>query len=145
VLWGSFAGYLLPPANRAPDAISALLSRANGQPGWVAAVMNGLSGAADHLGLAISIVLAIACAGVASGSLARQVLRPALILAIALGLLFWIAEGFGAVFTGHPTDPNSGLTLILLAACFWPRCSREKTGELTASGNVPGHAGRLCD
>ena len=143
VLWGSFAGYLLLPANRAPDAITALLSHANGQPGWVAAVMNDLSRAADHRGLAISIVLAIACAGVASASLARPILRPALILAIALGLLFWITEGFGAVFTGHGTDPNSGLLLILLAAYFWPRCSREGTGELSASGNVSGHAGRL--
>jgi hypothetical protein len=107
--------------------------------------MNGLSRAADHRGLAISIVLAIACAGVASASLARPVLRPALILAIALGLSFWIAEGFGAVFTGHGTDPNSGLPLILLAACLWPRCSRERTGELSASGTVPGHVGRPCD
>jgi hypothetical protein len=125
VLWGSLAGYLLLPANRAPDAISALLAHADGQPAWIAAIMNSLSRAADHHGLAISIVLAIACASVASASLTRPLLRPALILAIALALLFWIAEGFGGIFTGHGTDPNSGPLLILLAACFWPRCSRE--------------------
>jgi hypothetical protein len=134
VLWGSFAGYLLLPANRGPDAISALLSHTGAQPRWITAIMNGLSRAADHRGLAISVVLAIACAGVASASLAPQLLRPALILAIALALLFWIAEGLGGVFTGHGTDPNSGLPLILLAACFWPRRARgERTGELAQS------------
>jgi hypothetical protein len=130
VLWGIFAGYLLLPANRAPDAISALLAHTDGQPGWITAIMNGLSRAADHRGLAISIALAILCACVASASLARPLLRPALVLAIALGLLFWIAEGFGRVFTGQGTDPNSGLLLILLAACFRPHWSRDRTGEL---------------
>jgi hypothetical protein len=130
VLWGSFAGYLLLSANRAPDAISALLSHTDGQPGWITAIMNNVSRAADHHGLAISIVLAILCVGVAAASLARSLLRPTLVLAITLGLLFWIAEGFGGVFTGQGTDPNSGLLLIVLAACFWPRRSRNRTGEL---------------
>lgn len=129
-LWGSFAAYLLLPANRAPDAISALLSHTDGQPGWITVIMNNVSRAADQRGLAISIVLAILCVGVTSASLARSLLRPALVLAIVLGLLFWIAEGFGGVFTGQGTDPNSGLLLIVLAACFWPRRSRNRTGEL---------------
>jgi hypothetical protein len=129
VLWGSFAGYLLLPANRAPDAIAALLADTDGQPGWVRAIMNGLSRAADHRGFTISIVLAVLCACVASAALVRPLLRPALVLAIALGLVFWIAEGLGGVFTGRGTDPNSGLLLILLAACYWPRCSRRKPAD----------------
>jgi hypothetical protein len=127
VLWGSFAYYLLLPGNRTPDAISALLAHTDDQPGWITAIMYGFSRAADHRGFAISIVLAVLCAGVASAPLARPLLRPALVLAIALGLLFWIAQGFGGVFTGQGTDPNSGLLLILLAACFWPRCSAKRT------------------
>jgi hypothetical protein len=130
VLWGSFAVCLLLPVNRAPDAISTLLSHTDGQPAWITASMNGLSRAADHRGLAISIVLAVACACVALAPLARPLLRPALTLAIALALLFWIAEGFGGIFTGQGTDPNSGPLLVLLAACFWPRRSGERTGEL---------------
>ena len=54
------------------------------------------------------------------GSLVPAVIRPALVLAAALGLLFWLAEGLGGIFTGQGTDPNTGLLLILLAACYWP-------------------------
>ena len=42
------------------------------------------------------------------------------VLAGLLGLGFRVAEGFGGLTTGQATDPNSGLLLILLAACFWP-------------------------
>ena len=41
-------------------------------------------------------------------------------LAGLLGLLFWVAEGFGGLSSGQATEPNSGPLLILLAACFWP-------------------------
>jgi hypothetical protein len=121
VLWGCFAHYLLLPANRAPDAISQLLSNTDGQPGWIAAIMTGLARAADHRGAGISVALAIFCAGIAFAALAEPVIRPALVLAAGLGVLFWMAEGLGGIFTGQGTDPNTGPLLILLAACYLPR------------------------
>ena len=120
-LWGSFVHYLLLPANRAPDAISHLLSRTDGQPGWIAAIMSGLGGAADHRGVEISVALAILCAGTALGVLAEPAIRPTLVCAAGLGVLFWLAEGLGGVFTGQGTDPNTGPLLIVLAACYLPR------------------------
>jgi hypothetical protein len=120
VLWGSFGYYLLLPANRAPAAVGQLLSVTDGQPGWLTAIMNGLSRLAGQRGTEISVVLAAACALVALGVFDRRVIRPALVAATVLGLLFWIAEGLGGIFTGQGTDPNTGPLLILLAACFWP-------------------------
>src|SRR5215475_505343 len=76
--------------------------------------------AAEHRGTQISVVLAVACAGVALGVFSRRVRRPVLVIAAGIGLLFWIAEGFGGIFTGEGTDPNTGPLLILLAACYWP-------------------------
>ncbi|MGO8956716.1 MAG: hypothetical protein ACLQFR_05000 [Streptosporangiaceae bacterium] len=121
VLWGSFAHYLLLPANRAPGAISELLSHTDGQPGWITTIMDSLSRAADHHGVEISVVLAILCAGIALAVLAEPLIRPAVMLAAAVGILFWIAQGLGGIFTGQGTDPNTGLLLILLAACYLPR------------------------
>jgi hypothetical protein len=137
-LWGSFAYYLLLPANRAPGAISRVLSVSDGQPAWVAATMSGLSRAADGRGTAISVALAVLCGIVALGVLARETIRTALVIAAALGLLFWIAEGFGAILTGQGTDPNSGPLLILLAACFWPRDTPSPAMDEAAASRCAG-------
>src|ERR1700757_5117820 len=40
--------------------------------------------------------------------------------AASVGAVIWLAEDFGAIFTGQGTDPNSGLLLIVAAAAFWP-------------------------
>lgn len=121
MLWGSFSYFLLLPANRAPGAISGLLSVTDGQPGWAVSVMNALASLAGQRGTEICVVLAAACALVAAGVFSQRTLRPALAAAAVLGLLFWIAEGFGGIFTGQGTDPSTGPLLILLAACFCPR------------------------
>ena len=119
-LWGGFAHYLLLPANRASDAITHIFSAADGQPRWVAATMALFAHAADHRGTKLSVVLAVACAGVALGVFSRRARRPVLVIAAGIGLLFWIAEGFGGILTGQGTDPSTGPLLILLAACYWP-------------------------
>jgi len=119
-LWAVFAHYLLLPANRAPDALTHIFSTADGQPRWVAATMTLFAHAAEHRGTQVSVVLAVVCSAVALGVFSRRARRPALVIAAALGLLFWIAEGFGGIFTGQGTDPNTGPLLIVLAACYWP-------------------------
>jgi hypothetical protein len=121
ILWTGFACYLLLPGNRAPAAISQdFTSMAAGQAGWVRFIQQHLAAVTAGHGLAASVVIAAACALAGAGIFARQLARPALILAVLLGLLFWVAEGFGGLTTGQATDPNSGPLLILLAACFWP-------------------------
>jgi hypothetical protein len=131
-LWGGFAHYLLLPANRASDAITQVLSAADGQPKWVAATMTMFAHAAEHRGTQISVGLAVVCAGVALGIFGRRAIRPVLVIAAGLGLLFWIAEGFGGIFTGQGTDPNTGPLLILLAACYWPvRASRSSAAPVS--------------
>jgi hypothetical protein len=143
-LWGSFAYYLLLPGNRAPDRIGQVFSVTDAQPGWLTALMNGLSSLAGHRGTEISIVIAAACALVALSAFVPSVIRPALVVAAGLGLLFWIAEGLGGIFTGQGTDPNTGLPLILLAACFWPHGLRAtETPAVPAARSVPhGHRRR---
>jgi hypothetical protein len=121
LLWGSCTYFLLLPSNRVPGTIAGLFTFTDGQPGWLVWIMNGMSVLAGQRDTEISLVLAAACALVAVGVFARRTIRAALIVAAALALLFWLAEGLGGIFTGQGTDPNTGPLLILLAACFWPR------------------------
>jgi hypothetical protein len=120
MLWGSFSYFLLLPDNRAPGTIAQTFAATDGQPGWIVALMNAMSNLAGQRGTEISVVLAVGCALVAAGVAIRPAVKPALITATVLALIFWIAEGFGGIFTGEGTDPNTGLLLILLAACYWP-------------------------
>ncbi len=142
-IWGSFCYFLLLPANRSPGAISQIFSVTDGQPGWLTAMMNALSGLAGQRGLEISIALALLCAFAATGVLASRLARPAVAIAAALALLFWVAEGLGGIFTGQGTDPNSGLLLLLLAACFWPRSRPSATGVADFAEPNPAEAPAL--
>jgi hypothetical protein len=127
-LWGSFTWYLLLPGNRAPGALSADLSgMAPGEPGWIHSIERNLASLIGRDGTEWSIVIAVLCALVALGVFAGPSLRPAVLVAGLLGLAIWVAEGFGAIFTGSGTDPNSGLLLVLLAACYWPFAGRAST------------------
>lgn len=125
LLWAKFAWYLLLPANRAPNAVSQIFAAAaGGQPGWVRAIETSAAGLTAGRGLAVSVLLAGACAAAGLGILDARLTRPALVLAGLLGLVFWVAEGFGGIATGQATDPNTGPLLVLLAACFWPPAYR---------------------
>jgi hypothetical protein len=131
-LWGSFSYFILLPANRSPSAIGQMLSVTAGQPGWLTVLMDDLSSLAGQQGLAISAGLAALCALAGAGILVPRLARPAVGTAALVALLIWIAEGLGGIFTGQGTDPNSGLPLLLLAACYWP-WSRPGTADLTTA------------
>ena len=122
VLWASLAFFALQPAARAPRAISGMIAgTAAGQPGWLAWLDSHAASALGSQGLAASIVLAVALAVVAVGPrLPVRLARAAVVLALVLAGVIWLAEGLGGLFTGGGTDPNSGPLLALLAVAFWP-------------------------
>ena len=122
VLWASLAFFALQPAARAPRAISRMIAgMAAGQPGWLAWLDSHAASALESQGLAASIVLAVALAVVAVGPrLPLRLARAAVVLALVLAGVIWLAEGLGGLFTGGGTDPNSGPLLALLAVAFWP-------------------------
>jgi hypothetical protein len=126
VLWASLAFFALQPASRAPRAISGMISgMASGQPGWLAWIDNHAASALGSNGLAASIVLAAALVVVAAGPyLPARLARAALVLALVVAAVIWLAEGLGGILTGAGTDPNSGPLLALLAIAFWPAASR---------------------
>jgi hypothetical protein len=121
VLWASLAFFALQPAARAPRAISGMISGvAAGQPGWLAWIDDHAATALGRQGLLASIVLAVALVVVAVGPyLPARLARAAVVLAIVVAVVIWLAEGLGGLFTGG-TDPNSGPLLALLAVAFWP-------------------------
>ena len=114
------------PAGRQPvDAGSARSVHLDGQRPTTLAVVSGQSrrppGGRERS--QFSIVLAAILGLIAIGTfLPVLTARLTLVLAVALSLIIWVVgQGFGDVFSGSGTDPNTGPLLILLAAAFWPR------------------------
>jgi hypothetical protein len=123
VLWLSEAYFALAPANRAPQAVSGMIAgMESGEPGWLSAIERGGASLVANQGLAASVVLAVALAGIAVGVyLPRPFARATLALAIVVALVIWVvAEGLGGILAGGGTDPNSGPLLVLLALAYWP-------------------------
>lgn len=123
VLWLSLAWFALTPDNRAPQAVSGMISSMeSGEPGWLAAIDRGAASLVAGQGLATSVVLAVAFIVIAAGVyLPRPAAKAALTLSIVVALVIWlVAEGFGMILAGGATDPNSGPLLVLLALAYWP-------------------------
>jgi hypothetical protein len=126
VLWGSLAYQALTPATTARGALSGMISgMASGEPRWLASADNHLAAFLATRGGATAVILAVALAVVAAGVfLPPPAMRAALVLAIVVAAVIWLAEGLGGMLTGGGTDPNSGPLLALLALAYWPRAVR---------------------
>jgi hypothetical protein len=123
VLWGSLAYFALTPANRAPQALSDMISSmAGGEPGWVTGLDNHAAAALADQGQTASIVLAVVLTVIAAGVfLPPPLARSALLLALVVTAFIWVfGEAFGQVLAGGATDPNSAPLLALLALAYWP-------------------------
>jgi hypothetical protein len=135
VLWLSEAYFALAPANRAPQAVSGMIAgMESGEPGWLSAIERGGASLVANQGLAASVVLAVALAGIAVGVyLPRRFARATVALAIVVALVIWVvAEGLGGILAGGGTDPNSGPLLVLLALAYWPlRAVSSSTGAVS--------------
>ena len=133
-LWASFVYYALQPAMRSAQALSAMMTgMAGGEPGWIRSMDMWLGRALAGGGTQVSIALAVLFAGSAVAVVVPRAAKVGVLLAVALGAAVWISQDFGGVFTGSATDPNTGLALILLAACYWPLSGRPQEGTTSAS------------
>lgn len=65
-------------------------------------------------------------------------MRPVLIASIVVSILiWWLAQGFGMIFTGMATDFNSGLLLVVMALACWPRVSLQGVAQQRSVDGVP--------
>ncbi len=136
-LWGSLSYYALLAANRSPQGLHDLIkAMAVGQPHWLSSLDNSAATLVAHRGLEFSIVLAIVLGVIALGPfLSVTAARATIVAAVVLSAVLWVVgQGFGDVFSGSGTDPNSGPLLMLVAAAFWPRRVRAPAAAVSEPG-----------
>ncbi len=124
ILWVGLGLLGLQAANRAPDALSEMITRmAAGEPRWLAVLDARMAGELMGRGLGVSIVLAVIMTLVGVGIFApsRWAKSATVICAGFLAIAIWVVgEAFGGIFSGSGTDPNSGPLLVLIALAYWP-------------------------
>jgi hypothetical protein len=121
VLWFGLAALGLQAANRSPGALHDMVTgMSDGEPGWIQTMNRDLAVPLAGRGAAWSILVSVLCVLIGVGVFSRAARRPAIVLAVVLGLAIWLVEDFGGVLTGSATDVNSGPLLMLLAVTFWP-------------------------
>ena len=145
VFWLSQAYFALIPANRAPQAVNAMIaSMQGGEPGWLAAIQRGGASRVANQGLAASVALAVALVLIALGVyLPRPFARATLVLAIVVALVIWVvAQALGGILASGATDPNSGPLLVLLALAYWPAAAAAGPTAAVPSAGAEGELAR---
>ena len=128
------------------------------QPGFLAALVRGFGSFAAGHGFAVNLVAvaALAVAGVGLLSGRRVLLRPALVLLLALSAADWVLIQDMGVFGGLGTDPNSMIPTALVVLAGFVALTRAPSpagvpspqtaaAEASGSGAVPVPQPALAD
>jgi hypothetical protein len=120
-LWLVMAWLWLLEANSSANATRGAIDAAPSGMVWLTELQNWVAGGAWGNGLAIALVAALASAAIGVAVAADWRAKTFLVLAIVLNLVYWVlGQGFGGIFAGGATDPNSGPLFILLAFALYP-------------------------
>jgi hypothetical protein len=115
-LWLVTAWLWLESGSAAPSAIRDMINAAPSGMSWLSSLQDGFASVAKGNGVAISLVLAAVSAVIGIGVAANWRARQLLWLAIILSAVIWVVgQGFGGIFQGGATDPNTAPLLIVLA------------------------------
>ncbi|HEY1734549.1 MAG TPA: hypothetical protein VGG23_08890, partial [Acidimicrobiales bacterium] len=121
VMWLGFAALGLEAVNRSPSALHGMVDgMSDGEPGWIKVMDRALAAPLAHHGTEWSVGLAVLYVLIAAAVWVPGLIKPALVAAVAVAAVIWLAEDFGGIATGSGTDVNSGPLLALLAATLWP-------------------------
>lgn len=140
-LWLLMAALWLQFQNSTPSVIAARIRlEAPSGISWLTSLQHSAAGVVSGNGVWIALLLALLSAAIGIAVAAGWHPKPFLLLAILLSLLYWIVgQGFGGIFTGEGTDPNSGLMFILLALAMYaliPRHGEEAVGVGSSAAAV---------
>lgn len=119
VVWIGGAVLQALPGQNTAGSVSDTLTGMN-MPSWLMGPVNGIADGFTKLGsAAVWLLLAVLVVIGVGGLLGGRTRAIAAWAGMVLGLLFWVfGEGFGNLFNGQATDPNSGPLLVLLGVAL---------------------------
>lgn len=93
---------------------------------WLGSIQRSLAGTLAGDGKPVAAAL-LALSLLAAAGVWSRWRRGALLLGIALSLLYWaLGQSLGGLTTGTATDPNAGPLFVLLAVALWPASAQAR-------------------
>ena len=119
-VWLLMAWLWLEAPSSNPGAISGAINAAPSGMSWLTTVQDwAANGSAGH-GLPIALFAAALSLVIGLGVAFDWHARPLLKVAIVLNLAYWVfGQGFGGIFQGGATDPNSGPLFVVFACAVY--------------------------
>ena len=106
----------LPGQNRPGDIAAALRDNADNVPGWLSHPTRSLATSVDHHGMIVLALIVLPLLIAAAATVPGATRTASTVAGAVLAGGFWMfGQGFGLLFSGQSTDPNSGPLLLLLA------------------------------
>jgi hypothetical protein len=134
VVWSGFwalaAVLFLLPDNRTTTSVSsAIIGMSPGEPSGYSHFLTHFGNHFGSVGVQGTWLLATASLVIGLGPLVARRPNVFLLAGGVLSVLFWFSgQGFGGIFTGSGTDPNTGPLVVLLALCMVPARATEDSG-----------------
>lgn len=136
-LWLVMAWLWLGPAGSSPNAVSEAINGAPSGITWLTQVQEWLANATRGHGVAIGLALATVSVTIGIAVAVNWHPRGFLGLSVLINLVFWIVgQGFGGMFTGAATDPNSAPVLCLLAYALYTLTCPPAAGHIPSAGHM---------
>jgi len=117
VLWLLMAYLWLLQSSAGANAIHDMINAAPSGMSWLSSMQDGFASITNGDGFVFAVILSALSAAIGIGvGVNGRFAKDLLALSVVLNLLYWlVGQGFGGIFQGGATDPNSAPLFILLA------------------------------
>jgi hypothetical protein len=116
-LWLLMAYLWLLQSSSGANAIHDMINAAPSGMSWLSSMQDGFASVTNGNGLVFAVILSALSAAIGIGvGINGRLAKDLLALSVVLNVLYWlVGQGFGGIFQGDATDPNSAPLFILLA------------------------------
>ena len=120
VLWvGGAVLQALPGQNTGAAIAGAVTGADGGAPGWLTRLETSVGNFARDHGPAVVVALVVVEALIGLAALCGRSRTAAATAGFVIAIAIWIVgQDFGQLYSGHATDPNSGLLIALMAVAL---------------------------
>ena len=119
-LWLLMGGLWLFQFSSSANAIHDTINAAPSGMSWLSSLQDGAASVTKGNGLIFALIFAALSAAIGIGVGFNRYAKQLLILSAAISVLYWlVGQGFGGIFLGGATDPNTAPLFVLMAYALY--------------------------